>query len=409
VQPIADTLPTLAPEIVPIAAPLLGRFAHRLASVVRTQVKWFLSTGLLISSLAEAADTSTNEAPALRLVGPQDYQVFQRQNRSGGVVILEGQIGKRGFLEARLGDAAWQRIQVKSDGGSFRAELPAAAGGWYELRVRLQENGQTLTETTVTHVGVGEVFVVAGQSNAANFGAEKQQTQTGKVASFDGSRWRLAHDPQGGAGGNGGSFMPAFGDAVATKLGVPVAVVPCAIGATSVRQWLPPGATMTNQPTTGAMVKLVQPGVWACTGEAFDRLGKRLAYFGAHGIRAVLWHQGESDAGQARAGYPADRQITGEQYREFMQQLIQATRQQAGWPIPWLTALATYHSESDPADAEFRAAQRLLWTTGWAIEGPDTDALRGEYRAGVHFNRCGLSAHGRLWSEKVLAYIEKTN
>jgi hypothetical protein len=43
------------------------------------------------------------------------------------------------------------------------------------------------------------VFVVAGQSNAANHGEERQMTETGRVACFDGTAWRLANDPQAGA------------------------------------------------------------------------------------------------------------------------------------------------------------------------------------------------------------------
>jgi hypothetical protein len=127
---------------------------------------------------------------------------------------------------------------------------------------------------------------------------------------------------------------------------------------------------------------------------------------GPHGYRAILWHQGESDAGQARSGYPADRQISGRQYTDFMIGLIRASRKVAAWEIPWVVAQATYHSESDPADKEFRAAQAALWRQGLAIEGPDTDALGPEYRDGVHFNAKGLRRHGELWAEKVGDWLD---
>ena len=81
---------------------------------------------------------------------------------------------------------------------------------------------------------------------------------------------------------------------------------------------------------------------------------KRVEALGPHGCRAILWHQGESDAGQARAGFPAERQISGKQYGEFMEKLIHASQKRAGWDIPWFVAQATYHSETDPADQEFR-------------------------------------------------------
>src|SRR5207237_862044 len=111
----------------------------------------------------------------------------------------------------------------------------------------------------------------------------------------------------------------------------------------------------------------------------------------------------------ARAGYPADRQITGKQYAAFMEKVIRTSRQVAGWDLPWLVAQATYHSEEDPADIEFRAAQISHWKSGFALEGADTDALRKEFRDGVHFNAKGLQAHGKLWADKVSVYLDNVN
>jgi hypothetical protein len=163
------------------------------------------------------------------------------------------------------------------------------------------------------------------------------------------------------------------------------------------------GEKIEVHPTLDAFVKSTGPNQWECTGALYDHLMKRASALGPHGFRAILWHQGESDAGQARGGYPAERQITGKQYRDLMEHLIRATQKEAGWKIPWFMALATYHSEADPADEEFRAAQKSLADDGVAQAGPDTDSLRKEYRAGVHFNAKGLKAHGDLWAAKVSA------
>ena len=163
---------------------------------------------------------------------------------------------------------------------------------------------------------------------------------------------------------------------------------------------------MKNPPTIESHVKKVEDGVWESTGGLFDGLMKRVNALGKNGFRAILWHQGESDAGQARGGYPAFKQISGAQYAEFMEKLIKGSREKAGWEIPWFNALATYHSEKDAQDEEFRAAQKSLWEKGLTHEGPDSDALRSEFRAGVHFNGKGLQVHGKLWAEKVGAYLE---
>jgi hypothetical protein len=196
--------------------------------------------------------------------------------------------------------------------------------------------------------------------------------------------------------------MPAFGDVLQEKLGVPIGVVAVGVGGTSVREWLPKGDRMEQQPTTGAHVRAVENGQWESTGELFDNLAARFTALGPQGCRAVLWHQGESDAGQARGNSQyADRQISGAQYQAFLTRLIKASRVAAGWDVPWFVAQATYHSEQDPADEEFRAAQAAVCRDGLAIQGPNTDALRAEYRDGVHFNARGLRRHGELWAEKV--------
>ena len=360
---------------------------------------------------------------------PTEYQVFQRSSRTAGAIRLAGTlVPGMGELEARVIRPAvitgaeqapqqvvvdWQPIAVDRASGRFAAELPTAAGGWYRVELRLAPDkltgqGQSPVIAAIEHVGVGEVFVIAGQSNSTNWGSEPQSTRTGMVSSFDGSRWRLANDPQPGVqdGSQGGSFLPAFGDALVERYHVPIGVASTGAGGTSVRQWLPKGETMTNLPTVDAHVREVSPGVWASTGELFAGLVRRLNALGSHGCRAVLWHQGESDAGQARAGYPADRQISGKQYREFMEKLVAASRNEAKWDVPWFTGHATYHSAEDAADEEFRAAQRSLWKRGVTRAGPDTDALGPEYRDGVHFNAKGLAAHGRLWAEKVEPYID---
>lgn len=362
--------------------------------------------------------SSAIAAGTLALSSPSDYQVIQRGSSDAGILHIQG---KTTFIAKKwqyrlLGkplsgkpNETWHRFQNQAKEGNVDFVIKAPAGGWYRLEVRGQGADGTSAETSVAHVGVGEVFIIAGQSNAGNYGAGTQITRSGDVGSFSGVQWALANDPQQGAGGwdGGGSFMPAFGDAMNERFHVPIGIVAIADGGTSVREWLPKGSRIHQQPTTGGHVSPAGPGEWTCTGALFDRFSKRFDALGTNGFRAILWHQGESDAGQARAGYPADRQITGEQYFQFMSDLIDATRKQAGWPLPWFTAQTTYHSEQDASDPEFRAAMRKLWDRGLSLEGPDTDDLRAGYRAGVHFNSNGLQKHGQMWAEKVGPWLEK--
>ena len=367
----------------------------------------------IFGSNVRAADASTTP-PAIVLTSPLDYQVFQREDRSKGTATIAGRLPIdakarfrwRGKSIAGEVPEQWNELPVTAGTHAFSFKVTVPAGGWYRLELQAYSGSIVLAQAQVAHVGMGEVFVVSGQSNSTNYGAERLVPETGLVASFDGHAWGLAKDPQGGCDGSGGgSFIPPFGDALAKKYHVPIGVASTGQGATSVRQWLPQGARVKQQPTTGGM-KPVGPGEWESDGVLFNRLVQRFAVLGPKGFRAVLWHQGESDAGQARAGYPADRQITGEQYFDFMGILIRAAQEKAGWPVPWFTAQTTYHV-GDPSDAEFRAAMKKLWDKGVSLEGPDTDTLGEVYRSGVHFNGKGQRAHGLLWAEKVGTYLDR--
>ncbi len=372
-----------------------------------------------VKSVGERTDKSAEQkqwSGGLSLSEPQDWQVFQRQSRTEGKIHLTGQYPEGTQLEYRLIGKAfddtsladdWRPLKISSTAPqNFQADLVVPAGGWYQLELVSRFPGKPGIEINVDHVGIGEVFIVAGQSNAANYGSERQQPKSGMVASFDGTLWHVADDPQRGAGGGGGSFMPAFGDAMAARFHVPIGVVPIAVGSTSVREWLPKGMPVNRLTTTGRGLKEIGPGQWEALGDHFAALCDRIDKLEGSGCRAILWHQGESDAGQAQGSKNADRQISGDDYVRYMTLLINATREKAGTNVPWFTAQATYHSEQDPTNEEFRAAQKTLWDKGISFAGSDTDTLGAEYRNGVHFNAQGLQKHGELWAEKVGDWLE---
>jgi arylsulfatase A-like enzyme len=346
------------------------------------------------------------EPVALLLDSPVDYQVFQRQTPRQGTVRVSGRVPTgTEKLEMQI-DADWQAIEFNSGDGAFDARVEVSAGGWYVCRVRAMRSGEVLATAEVPHVGVGELFVVAGQSNSANHGEERLHIQTGLVAAFDGQHWQLAHDPQPGASGAGGSFLPPFSDAIAEHFRIPVGIVACGIGATSVREWLPQGSTFPHPPTLVGRVQQRADGQWESKGEAFAMFIDRLKPLGPHGFRAVLWHQGESDANQS----DPTRTLPGQLYRQYLEQLIRDSRREIGWDAPWFVAQVSYHVPGDEASPDIRAAQKSLWDDGIALEGPDSDALKGKLREqdgrGVHFSGEGLRAHAARWAEKVVPWLE---
>ena len=371
-------------------------------------------TPSLVVCLFTLVLTSTVSAAEIKLSSPLDYQVIQRTTKDKGTLVIEGGISsaevKASVIEARIivgekgGD--WQRLAAAFQEAKFTAKMDAPAGGWYRVEVRALQDGKVVAESAVGHVGVGEVFVVAGQSNSANHGAEKQRTETGRVATFDGTRWQPAHDPQPGASGGGGSFLPPFGDAISRRFDVPVGFIACGIGATSVREWLPKGTRFPNPPTIESRVQRLPDGQWESKGDAFANFVRRMKQLGPHGFRAVLWHQGESDANQR----DATRTLPGALYREHLEGVIRESRREIGWEAPWFVAQVSYHVPGDEASPGIREAQASLWKDGLAFEGPDSDAIKGEFREnggkGVHFSGPGLREHAGRWVDKVAPWLD---
>ncbi|MCE2693052.1 MAG: sialate O-acetylesterase, partial [Verrucomicrobiaceae bacterium] len=359
--------------------------------------------------------TSALHAVDLTLTSPLDYQVVQRSSPGRGLIRIAGEVSEDvpadAAVQVRLMNDGLQLpwSQVNSvKGRQIIASYEAPAGGWWKVEVQVVHGGKQLALGSVAHVGIGEVFVLAGQSNSANHGQEKQTTKTQRVASFDGKAWRIADDPQPGASGGGGSLVPAFADAVVAKENVPVGIIACGIGATSVREWLPKGSAFPNPPTLVSRVEQLPNGQWVSKGAAYEAFIARMKSVGPLGFRAVLWHQGESDANQK----DATRTLSGKLYREYLEKIIRDSRRAIGWDAPWFVAQVSYHVPGDEGSDEIRAAQASLWKDGFAFEGPDSDALKGKLRErdgkGVHFSGEGLRVHGAKWAEKVLPWPDMT-
>jgi len=132
----------------------------------------------------------------------------------------------------------------------------------------------------------------------------------------------------------------------------------------------------------------------------YTRLQNVLERLGPNGARAVLWHQGEQDG---------DIETSREDYAASLEQLIAASRADAGFDIPWGVAQAAFlPTNTRAAEAEIVAAQRdVIATDPLVFAGPLTDDLIGtEWRYdSIHFNQAGLQLHAQRWADAVLPLI----
>lgn len=282
---------------------------------------------------------------------------------------------------------------------------------------------------------VGEVFLVAGQSNGANHGTTDGVTETVDPSFFhtavDASTntWSELKEPLPFAtfwpAGTNGSPWLSFAKTLGDRYQVPVALINVAYGGSPVEWWLPGGVDTRPGSTYGTPVaeRLFQ-GARAVTTELSTTETDVEKRFHCS-FRAVLWHQGESNAQRA-----APSRI---EYANNLKAVAQEFRTRTGCAQPWMIAkvswLADHWRQEDnlplgedkvAAEAAIRRAQHYLATRVPEIGsrqpifqlGPDTDMLAGEYREatgldakyrrdGLHLRRKALTLHGRMWAERV--------
>jgi len=321
---------------------------------------------------------------SIGVLGPVTRQVVQRDAKGLGSVYVGGVAPPGTVVRARLvvragvrgTTTSWVTMGSTPTGGPFHGWVRSVRAGWYDLVVQQLRGGVVRTSKVVPRIGVGEVFIAAGQSNSANFGSPAQTPSDDRVSARGKglTGWQLAADPQPNAGGTMGSPWPDFGSTLAASTGIPVAVVSLGVSRTEVGQWQPGGALY---PTLKAAMKTMGP----------------------NGFRAVLWHQGETDA----AGCTST-----DNYARLLRTIITTSRADAGFAVPWGVATASNLTINTPTckDAVRAGQQQVVRTTPGTFAGPDTDGYRanGWTWDDTHFNDTGLLQHGQAWSAAVRAW-----
>jgi hypothetical protein len=304
---------------------------------------------------------------------PMPRAVYQRHAGDVGEVPVRG-VSRVPVdrVEARVAGGDWSLVSAEPDALAFGGRFTAPAG-WHRVEIRAFDDDTLVAETWVEPVGVGEVFITAGQSNSANHGSTPLTPMDPRVSARGLGGWQPAADPQPVATGNGGSPWSALGDLLADRFDVPIGLLSVGVGGTTVGQWQP-----------------------AAADALYLRLTWALSVVGLDGARAVLWHQGESDA---RAGTAA------ETYAQQLDTLIRQSRNDAGWAVPWIVARVGFlPGTPQPAiDAVVQGQQSVIEADPMVYEGPETDDLLGDaWRYDqVHFNEAGLREHARRWNERI--------
>jgi sialate O-acetylesterase len=301
---------------------------------------------------------AASQAQSLRVMeGVSDYQVFQRDFKSTRLDITVGGTasavdGKE--VEERTSTASgvseWAKV-APVQSGRWSGKVTLGAGGPYRLEFRI--TGEALA-VVVEHVQVGDLWILAGQSNMEGVGdLDDVQRPSPRVNMFDQTdQWRLAEEPLHrlvdaadrvhwrrnskkqpekltgetlenwtNARRKGAGLGLPFAVALSEATSVPIGLIPCAHGGTSMDEWSPALRDKGGDSLYGSMYRRFQSAGGKVTG--------------------ILWYQGESDANAKDAP----------QFRKKFEDFIAAVRRDFNDPdLPFYYVQIGRHISNSPAE-----------------------------------------------------------
>jgi hypothetical protein len=391
----------------------------------------------------------TISSPVLR-------QVFQRDLNNQATVTITGSYSQPvdtiqvRFLAVTTGQGTpidWTVIKSAPLGGLFKGSV-VVKGGWYTMEVRGLLGGKVVGNvSTISRVGIGEVFVIAGQSNAGGSGL-LEANETGSIddrvncANFLSPRTYFSSYPffhadlsqfsiiefsqlkktaAIGPTGLGPYYWGKVGDALALKLNVPIMFFNAGWAGASVRVW----RESAENPDAGVPSDFQSespndPIRYYDKGTPYSNLNTVLRYYGINlGVRAVLWMEGETqnllNLSALRNNKPLP--VSEASYLDNLQRLIKKTRQDLGNnKLAWVIARTSYSGDLDckvissplppppaPSPIIVSAQNKAITdkTLAPMYPGPFTDNIQTsvlrERDQCVHFTGKGLDDAATAW------------
>ncbi|MBC8151391.1 MAG: DUF11 domain-containing protein [Bacteroidetes bacterium] len=375
-----------------------------------TRFAWLLLLSIL--SLSAVAQ--------LQISHPMPRFVVQRGADGNGRLYLSGRFtGTIDRVEAQLTPIAagqgtatdWQVVQTNPANGLFLGFV-TGAGGWYVLTVRTITGGTATAQTAVQPVGIGEVFITAGQSNSRGLGSGDNDlgTATDRVNAIDSINHSYPPGAQALLSSGDPSPVPVFkpltagkrvfpmaesswcwgelGDYIVNRFNVPVAFYVAGWDGSTIENWINTanGIPACNRYFCVENWPNLQP---------YTNLKNILNYYASvAGARTILWQQGEAEFGDAGSGSIPD-------YRNRLTALVQKSRQDfGGRNVPWMVARASFDGTTTRPDV-INIQQQIIDTPGLNVfQGPFNDTLinRNAGNSDVHFrNALRPSPHPRYY------------
>lgn len=241
---------------------------------------------------------------------PVDHQFYARDDTNEGTLYYNGTLAEAAetvFLKLYADDmlikTESQKLPLdRTYAFAFRLKAGLIV---YKVELGTKSGDAEVVLNTVSDLVCGDAYIVDGQSNAVAYNYEND-TQHPEITKYTSTWIRSfggngeANDPLGGGFGNGVierltptspdrvHFIGAWPMAMARKLvaeqKLPICIFNGAVGGTRIDQHMPDPTDRLNTTNTAHSI--------------YRNLLKRISAAGmTHGIRGVLWHQGEADQG----------------------------------------------------------------------------------------------------------------
>jgi hypothetical protein len=341
---------------------------------------------------------------------PVERSVFQRDHDNFGYIAISGSVSQKvdsihaNFEQLnRTSDISTFIIQNQSAFGYFQDRVKVRAG-WYRLHIKGYLAGEVLYENTVEKVGVGEVFIICGQSNAQgirNFGARGAQDDRVNAVNYYNENLSMTPPDQLSISkitansdiapyGKSPWCWGELGDMIAEKYDVPVLFFNAAWQATFSSNW---SDSRDEIPAFDILTFGTLP-----QGYPYHHLEMSQKYYASlFGVRAVLWHLGETDT---NPGVPRPSE-----YYKYIKYTIEKSREDFGFNVPWMISEVSF-SAGATSEIVLQDQRDLINTPGLnAFSGPYTDPVMQPRYDGTHFGntatQSGLTDLAKAWFEKL--------
>lgn len=338
---------------------------------------------------------------------PLTRSVFQRDNNNTSNIYISGiyedaleKVEAR-LIPVKVGQGVatdWVIVANKLQNGSFTGSIKGT-GGWYQLQVRGWKNGAVVSQSSVDKVGIGEVFLIAGQSNAEgkrNFG-EKASVDD-RVNCFDYQKidfldeippfQSFSHIERTSSiapRGQGAWCWGELGDLLAKRLNVPIMFFNAAYEGTSIENWY---SSSIGVSTKHPFFQFTFPRE---TPYSYLRISLQY-YISQLGLRSVLWDQGEAES---------ELNTTQDYYATALKKIIEKSRTETGKKINWMVSRSSLFKTNQIYPTVINAQNSVINPADFIFEGPFTDSIQVPRPEGVHFTDAGISELAKAWDNKM--------